>query len=238
MRTNNILTVCLLTIIAMVTLSCDAPRDRRAAFRDKSSLNSFPTFSGFSVDGTPAAGGSASATGGSGTGTGGTPAGSGAGTSTIPPEVAHCSWSTNGISGYASNHATIGPYTLCKSNTTETNVFIQVKNPITDSYLCVIPTTHSNNLSTYVGEPRCVMATSATTIYKLTLLKNRTGYSGYSITGGMIMKDKNEWFPSPYFQYLLVPDAYLFCAEYLAQTGDSSYCYTFNIVGKFVYHQF
>ncbi|MBI2520453.1 MAG: hypothetical protein HYV97_08540 [Bdellovibrio sp.] len=235
MSVNQISTICLLVVTAMWVISCDAPRDRRAAFRDKSSLNSFPTFSGFSVDNPPSSG---TAIPGTGSGTSGASSGSGSGTSSIPSEVAHCSWSTNGVSGYASNHATIGPYTLCKSNTSETNVFIQVKNPITDSYLCVVPTTHNNNLSTYVGEPRCVMATNPLTIYKITLLKNRTGYGGYSITGAMIMKDKNEWFPSPYFQYLLIPDAYLFCAEYLAQTGDSSYCYTFNTVGKFVYHQF
>ncbi|OFZ17161.1 MAG: hypothetical protein A2X86_01550 [Bdellovibrionales bacterium GWA2_49_15] len=235
MMRNKILTISLLGLTALWAISCDAPRDRRAAFRDKTSLNSFPTFSGFSVDGPPSTG--TPTTAGSGSGASGT-TGSGSGSSAIPAEVAHCSWSTDGISGYASNHATIGPYTLCKSNSSETNVFIQVKNPITDSYLCMVPTTHNNSLSTYVGEPRCVMATNAKTIYKITFLKNRTGYSGYSITGAMIMRDKNEWFPSPYFQYLLVPDAYLFCAEYLAQTGDSSYCYTFNTVGKFVYHQF
>ena len=236
MTMYKFLTPCLLALIAVVVVACDAPRDRRAAYNNgNSNINSFPTFSGFSVDGPPAAATNTPAPTGSGASV--TP-GTGTGSSTIPSEVSHCTWSADGISGYASNHATIGPYTFCKSSTTETNVFIQVKNPISDSYLCVIPTTNNDTKSTYIGEPRCVMATNPLTIYKITLMKNRAGYGSYALTGSMIMKDKYAWFPSPYYQNLLIPDAYLFCAEYLAQTGDSSYCYAFNTVGQFVYHQF
>jgi len=229
----------LVFLVSLIFSACDAPRDRRAAYGNKSQVfNSTPTFSsGYAIN-------SPANSSGSGSGAASEQAGSSPATptttpsNTIPSDASHCQWSADGITGFASDHALIGPYTLCKSSTTETNVYIQIKNPINDSYLCIIPTTNSNNLSTYVGEPRCLFATDPKKIYMVSLYKNRYGYGSYPITGAMLMKDKIYWYPAPYYQYLLAPDAYLQCAEFLATKGDSSYCYTFNMVNQHKYHQF
>jgi hypothetical protein len=156
----------------------------------------------------------------------------------IPAELKHCSWSMDGVTGYEKSHVHIGSYTLCKSSLNPLDVYLQVKTPITDAQLCIIPTTNSGNSSTYIGEPKCLMIDTNNNVYKITLEKNRPSFSSYSLTGVMLMKDKQFYYPSPFNRYALSPDAYLFCSQWLGQTGDPSYCAAFNQVGQYVYHQF
>ena len=162
-------------------------------------------------------------------------------TSSLPDEIAHCQWSTDGSTGFSKSSSHLGNYSLCQVN--ETDIYIQLQTPVTDCQVCIIPTynSSSSNLSIYIGEPRCIYITDATKIYKVTMLKNRSGYTNFSITGVMIMKDKmyayGPPFGTPYIN-LLSPDAYLFCSNWLSQTGNSAYCQTFVSVGQYVYHQF
>ncbi|MBT7609424.1 MAG: hypothetical protein HN576_06695 [Bacteriovoracaceae bacterium] len=221
----------LFLILPFIIIGCNQPRDRRTAYkaRDLDSNSSY----NYDYNGN----------GGNENGNGGnensnptaTPTPNG---QTVPPEISHCSWSSDGVNGFASTHAHIGAYTLCQSSSDQTKVHLQVKSPITDSQVCVIPTYHSNNRAIYIGEPRCLLINSNMSIYPISLLRNRTGYSNFQITGVMVMKDKAFFYPSPFYQYLLSPDAFLFCSQWLDQTGDSSYCYAFDSIGQYVYHQF
>ena len=158
--------------------------------------------------------------------------------SNIPSDASHCSWSTDGISGFTSNHNHIGYYNICQSSSSNTTIYIQVKTPINDSNLCIIPTTSSGGSSTYIGEARCIHATSASQIYTIELYKNRVGYGNYSVSGVIILKDKAYWYPSPYNSYKLSPDAYFSCMNWLASYGDPSLCNAFEMVGEYLYNPF
>lgn len=179
----------------------------------------------------------------SGDSTGGSSGGSGAEQdsfeSLIPDEIKHCKWSEDGITGFEmSSNSHLGPHTLCQSKTTNTDIFVQVKNPISDAQVCLIPTYASNNASVYIGEPRCLMLNNNKKIYKVSLLKNRPGYGNFNINGVMVMKDKAFFYPAPFFQHVLSPDAYLFCSQFLDQYGDPSYCNSFKSVGQYHYKAF
>ena len=156
---------------------------------------------------------------------------------TIPQEANHCQWAENGNSGFAAHHQHIGSYTLCQSESDDKVVYIQVKNPIVESNVCLIPTNQLQGTPTYVGEPRCLELKDNEKVYKVEFRKNRTGYSNFTIDGVMIMKDKVHLYPPPYNQYLLGPDAYIYCAQRLSQYGDSSYCGAFDQVGAYVYQR-
>ncbi len=216
-----------LLLIAITLVSCDTARDRRTAYSSSTydttgSYISNPT----STTGTVTVGGSDSSTDDTSTDE-----------STIPTEIAHCSWSEDGVSGFTESHSHLGEYTLCQS-TNKKDVWIQVKTPITDSQVCIIPTHNSGSSSVYIGEPRCLMISDSKTIYKVTLYTNRTGYTNFSITGAMVMKDKAYFYPSPFYQYVLSPDAYIYCSQFLDQYNDSSYCSAFKSVGQYVFKVF
>lgn len=168
-----------------------------------------------------------------------TPTPSATGTvSNMPSDAAHCSWSTNGISGYSGNHHHIGQYNVCQSSSSKEIIYVQISDPIEDAQVCVIPTTSSGSRSVYIGEPRCQMLSDNSKIYKFQLYKNRSGFSGYTTTGIMILKDKAYFYPPPYYQYVLSPDAYVFCNQFLATYSDTSYCEAFKSVDEYVYVQF
>ncbi len=158
--------------------------------------------------------------------------------SLIPEELKHCSWSTDGVNGFASTHNHLGAHTICQNKNNELDIHIQVRTPITDAQICVFPTYHSAQASIYIGEARCFMASNSKTIYKVSLIKNRPGYTNFKVTGVIVMKDKAYFYPPPYYQYALAPDAYLFCSQFLDQYKDSSYCTAFRSVGEYVYVQF
>jgi len=158
----------------------------------------------------------------------------------IPEQITHCSWSQDGIDGFAATNDHIqGAYTVCKSKvgqkSTQLDIYFQAAKVITDSQLCFIPTTNKDSKTIYVGEARCLNIVSNKQIYQITLIANR--YSDSIITGVMIMKDKTYLYPAPFYQYLLGPDAYFFCSRWLDQTGDSSYCQAFKSVGQYFYQE-
>ena len=167
----------------------------------------------------------------------------------IPDGASHCDWSDDdtdnfqmGGAHFADDEitATSGAYTLCQHESSDTTVYFQIKNPIGDEQICLIPTYHSGSNSTYLGEPRCFYASRSDKIYTVTLYKNRTGFSNYAVTGVMMMRDKSYFYTSPYptnYKIFSV-DAYLYCANYLAAYGSDAYCTAFAAAGHYVYHQF
>lgn len=225
-------------VMAVLAAGCDAPRTSRrvAAGSTESNLFGIPTSTGSNTTNT---------TGGSESG-GTTTGGGTVGGTTIPAEVDHCQWSSDGVNGfqYSALHmdpdektATDGKYTICKSQTNPLDIYLQVARPL-DEQVCLIPTTHSGSNSVYIGEPRCLYVRSNSTLYKISMIKNRAGYSNYQMTGVMMMKDKAYEYGPPFYQVILSPDAYIFCSQWLAQYGDPSYCIPFKAAGNYVYHQF
>lgn len=228
------------TFFLLNLFSCDAPRDRRANYEasfggpSQSETNFGSPFDYTQPDS-------------SGQGQGGSgyqvPAdvvdqGSGQGSSgQIPTHISHCTWPGTSGGRYQSQHPHIGSYTLCQSTQKETDIYIQVQNPINDSTLCLIPTHQSGGKAIFIGEPRCLEVAN-NSIYRIGLLKNRTGFSGFTINSVMVMKDRAHFFPAPFNQNLLAPDAYLFCSQWLDQYGDPSYCQAFDSVGQYIFHKF
>lgn len=162
-------------------------------------------------------------------------------TDLIPKEISHCSWSTDGQSHYAEEtNAHLGAHTICQDNSNEKNIYIQIKEPINDSQVCLIPTYTSSGKTIYIGEPRCLLLTDPQKIYKVELSKNRdsSNYSKYAINSVMVMKDKAYFYPSPFYQYSLAPDAYIFCSQFLDQYGDPSYCQAFKSKNEYVFKLF
>lgn len=225
-------------ILTLSFLGCDAPRKERSYTGSSSENNLF---------GSPVSNGSTSGSTSGGGSTGGSTSGTSVGGTTVPPEVSDCRWSSDGVTGFESKAAHLSPsednvdegaYTLCQSSANEQEVYLQVKNPISDAQLCLIPTSHDGTNSVYIGEPRCLYVNSNQTLYKISLLKNRSGYSNRRITGIMMMKDKAYQYEAPFYQYILSPDAYIFCSQWLALYYDPSYCIAFKNKGAYVYHQF
>lgn len=234
---QNYFTILLATLMVGHFSSCDAPRTERRVAGSSSSNAIFGTPINNITTGDRTADPISTPidTGGS------------TGNITIPSEVAHCSWAQDGLNGFERGSAHLSPsedstsegaYTLCQSTSSESDVFLQMKNPITDNQICLIPTYHSSSNSVYVGEPRCLFVRSNTSLYKITLVKNRPGFTQYPITGVMIMRDKAYQYGAPFYQMILSPDAYIFCSQWLAQYGDPSYCVPFKNAGHYTYHQF
>jgi hypothetical protein len=220
----------LIILLATIFTACDAPRDRRTAYSSRSNTSN-SQFSPSNSTGTSNTG-SATDTGDSTTGREDTST-----DSPIPDEIKHCQWSTDGSSNFAESNSHLGQYTICQS-TNKRDVWIQVKTPITDSQVCMIPTHNSGSSSVYIGEPRCLMLSESKKIYKVTLYSNRTGYQNFSITGVMVMKDKSFFYPAPFYQYVLSPDAYIYCSQFLDKYNDPSFCNAFKQLGQYVYKSF
>lgn len=158
----------------------------------------------------------------------------------LPKEVSHCQFANKAPhkSGFQNQSSHIGPYTLCQHKTKEREFWIQVRDPFQQPNLCLIPTTHQGVNSTAIGGPVCLKVADSSKVYRLRVSKDRKGFSKFKITGAMIMKDKSYYYPAPYSQYVLSPDAYLFCLQVLENELNPSYCQTFKTVGQYVYHQF
>ncbi len=239
--TKKIIARSSLALVFLLFQACDAPRTSR---RVKAGSSDSPLF-GIPVSGTATAGNDDS--GGSSDGGDTSGGGDTVGGNQVPAEVSHCSWSSDGVDGFAYSATHMDPneqssangrYTICKSSTNPMDIYIQVQNPIESEQLCIIPTTHSGSNSVYIGEPRCLYLRSNTTLYKVSLIKNRAGYTNYQMTGVMMMRDKLYEYDAPFYQMILSPDAYIFCSQWLAQYGDPSYCIPFKAAGHYVYHQF
>lgn len=229
--------VILLTSLLIIT-SCDAPRDRRVSSQNATTNQSvWGDSSNYYDNGS-----------GSNSGNGSNSNGESSNSSvTIPSHISHCQWAVDGSAGFAYSNkhmdpdessSTNGRYTVCQSSADEKDIYIQVKNPINDSQVCIFPTYHSGSNSVYIGEPRCLVVDDNKKIYKVSVLKNRAGFTQYPVTGVMIMKDKSYFYDRPYYQEILSPDAYVFCSNWLAQFNDPSYCIEFKNKSHFVYKQF
>lgn len=166
---------------------------------------------------------------------------------TIPEGAVTCNWSRDGQNDfiYRSMHLSVGEndpnngfYNICRSSSDQNVIHFQMKNTTSDHQICFIPTTHNGNLKTYIGEPRCESVTNVNKIYSLRMHINRPNYVSSRMTGVMIMRDKAYHYSPPFNQLLLSPDAFIFCNQWLAAYGDSSYCQSFANAGHYEYHQF
>lgn len=156
----------------------------------------------------------------------------------LPAEVRDCRWSEDGNTGFASYHSSIGAYTICQA-TDELELYIQLQNPPSGSTpVCLIPTNTRNGYTTYIGEPQCFPAYSSQQIYRINMVKNRTGASNLSLNGVAIMKDETSYYPFPYNTSIKHPDAYLYCLQALETYGDARYCYAFDSVAQYVQNDF
>lgn len=159
-------------------------------------------------------------------------------TTTIPAEISHCSWAPDGQNGFSSNSSHLGAFTVCKSSSKETDLYIQIKTPVTNVQVCLIPTSSSGSSSVYIGEPRCLVLGDNKRVYKVAMNKNRPNFSHLPLNGVMIMKDESHFYPYPFNQNALSPDAYIFCSQYLAQFNYAGYCEAFKSVNAYVFKQF
>jgi len=168
---------------------------------------------------------------------------------TVPSGAENCNWSQDGTTGYnigaahfAADESTLtdGAYNICQHPSSETTIFFQLKNAISSEQVCMIPMYDNAGYSTYLGEPRCFTPSIAGKIYTITLYKNRSGFSNYSINGVMMMRDKNYFFTSPYptTYKISTVDAYLYCSNYLAAYSNDTYCQVFSSGGHYVYDKF
>ncbi len=164
-------------------------------------------------------------------------------TPTIPTDVSSsCIFSKDGLSGYKSNHSHIGKFSLCQSTSDPKKIYVQLQTPLTSVRLCIIPTYKNQSGYVYLGEPRCLYVPSATAITPVLLKTNRINYTNITPNSVIIMKDEVHSYGPPYgypATAILSPDAYLFCANWLASHyGDTSYCQAFDAVGAFVLYPF
>lgn len=215
-------------LIMFSIVGCDTARDARRSRYNSNALDNSNSYNW---------GNNNNNNGGVTVDNGGNTNGSGSGT-TIPSEISHCSWASDGLNGFASNSSHLGQYTVCKSSTKETDLYIQVKNPVTNVQVCLIPTSTSNSAQVYIGEPRCLMLSDNKRVYKVPMLKNRSGFSHMPLNSVMIMKDESHPYPHPFNQYVLTPDAFIFCSNYFDQTGYSGYCDAFKDVGAYALNIF
>jgi len=159
-------------------------------------------------------------------------------TNPFPEEVLHCGFNKVGGTNFTPS-TVFGPYKICKSKITD-DIYLQFQNAVADANVCVFPTTSSTGGSVYIGEARCVVATSPYSIYKLNMIKNRPNYSQYQMTGIMMMKDMKYYYPNRFRAYEYAPNAYMFCMQWLDQTCnsascDSSYCEDFKSIRQHIY---
>ena len=156
----------------------------------------------------------------------------------IPEQFSHCKFSKDGSSGFEKSSGYIGPLTVCRSTEDEKSLYIQLKNTVRD--LCFVPVSLNKDTggTVYIGEPRCRNFESSKSIYPITLYKNRTGFSDFSIDGVMIMKNELDYYENPFNKYIRTPDAYIECSERLAQDENATYCEAFKKKNKYIYWQF
>lgn len=226
------------TLMASAILnSCDAPRTARTSGKRAIASSDYwsPSSTGNNTNNN-------SGSNSSGDDNGSTTGNDGS-NSTIPSEISHCKWSMDGNTNFSSSHkhvspneddVSVGGYTLCKSKNDETQIYIQLQS-VLDVQVCLFPTYNSGSNSVYLGEARCLRIDDSKKIYRVNMLKNRPGFTAYPITGVMLMKDKLFGYDAPFNRYLLAPDAYTFCSNWLAQYGDPSFCESFKRAGQYVY---
>lgn len=215
-------------VLAAFMSSCEAPRDKRSLY-----MNSLSNQSG-STTGSSTGSSGDSSSGRDSTGTDVTG-------STIPDDAKHCTWSTDNTTNYSDTSNThLGANNVCRSSSSDTTVYIQLKKAHSDAQVCIFPTYEASGKSFYIGNPRCFVASEAGKLYKITLYKDRDNgkYSGLTVNSVMIVKDKAYFYDSPYYQWVLAPDAYMYCSKFLELYSNSSYCTTFKAKGEYLYKKF
>lgn len=173
-------------ILTMVT-ACDAPQRTRLTqvpgYSNGNGLTNPNTNSGSNGGGSPW--------------TPGTTTGSSNGGSNLPSGFANCTFSNT---GYAPGMGYLG---FCQSTLDET--VIAMKASLTDTAVrtCLIPTfKDGNGSSAYIGQPQCTY-TNQNAVTQGQLPKNRSGFSGYTLNGLMVMKETSL---TKYFKCM---DAYI-----------------------------
>lgn len=228
-RMKRILTICALTSL----VSCVAPRDKRAMYDDVSSssessskgnTSSNTDGSNLVVDGSTSSGSTTSDSG-----------------SSIPTYLKQCTWSLDGSTGFAaSSNSHLGAHTICQSSSNANEVYVQLKETLPTTRLCVIPTYTTNDRAIFLGEARCQFIDSNKKIYRFPLVKNRDygKYQNFAVNSVMVMKEVSHFFESPFYRDQISYDAFFICSINLDLYGDSSYCDAFKSKGEYVYKKF
>lgn len=229
MKTLN--TTLLVSLILLVQVSCDRPRDRRTVGDPRNTENRTPiNDDSSSIPNTPTTTPQQEESGNNVSET--TPSG----VSNLPQQIQHCRWP--GAGGFSHSHPHVGQYTLCQNQSDDTDIYVQVQSPITDASLCLIPVHSSSGRAVFIGEPRCIEIRDSSNIYRINMLKNRPNFSHFRVNGIMMMKDLPHFYPLPFNVTMLSVDAYLNCAHQLDTTGNPAFCQAFDSVGQYVFHQF
>lgn len=166
-------------------------------------------------------------------------------TVSIPSDTENCQFSKDGITNFTSFSAHLGNYNICQSNKDDKKIYLQLKEPVSDTRICIIPTFHKtgSNLSIYLGEPRCIFISDKSKIYQVDMVKNRQSpnqamvFSHYAVKGIMIIKDKKFFYPPPFGREMRTPDAFLQCSKSL-DVGITTYCESFKSVGEYTFVKF
>lgn len=159
-------------------------------------------------------------------------------TPTVPDNIKHCKWSFDGSNGYQYTSTLLGNFTVCKSSTTETDIYVQASTAITSERLCLFPATSNNSKTVFIGEATCQFLPDPKKAYKFKLYKNRTNFQSYPITGVMMVFHKVYNFPYPYSRAMSAVEAYIDCSLQQDLYGDSRYCQAFKSVGQYVFKSF
>lgn len=100
----------------------------------------------------------------------------------VASEYAHCDYS------YRYHTIDIGHFAICQSRTDETKFKFKTQMANRNIQVCLIPTYRdAAGGSTYLGKPQCAY-TEAGRDYEGRLYKDRSGFSGYNITGVIVLK--------------------------------------------------
>lgn len=225
------------SLLVLLTSCMDSARDRSAGMYKTNDAGSYDYDRNS---------GSSGNTGGTGTFEPTTPEAESPEDSNTPAEARHCSWSTDGSSGYSTSTNHLGEINVCQSQSDDKNIFVQLKTPITSNIkLCAIPMYDNGSNAVYIGNPRCIYVND-NGIKQIPLLKNRGGneYSQFHITSVMLIKDAVYRYPAPFANYqnpsgaAKSVDAFLFCMNWVDETKDTRYCQAFNSLGQHVYYKF
>ncbi len=147
----------------------------------------------------------------------------------IPENAKHCSWSIDGETDYQNNSEKFGEYNICKNIQTG-EVFIQMKDL---AKFCVFPTHNWEDQSIYIGDAKCIKDNNRK-VNVINFEINRSGYEDYSMTGVMIMPEREYYFGKPYLEYQLPKKAYLICMN----SGLPGFCDEFKRAGQYIYKLF
>lgn len=104
---------------------------------------------------------------------------------------------------YKYSNTDLGQVAICQSTVDNTLFKFMMSTSSTSTRVCLIPTyKDASGSSTWLGQPQCTYVTAAQT-YQGKLYKTRSGYTGYTLNGVMVMK---ETLLTEYFQCI---DAYI-----------------------------